>query len=270
MRFAPLLLAICLTGIDSPDGEVASEKQLKLSRIVDTPDLTQRQTRLPVSGSAYCAPASVSNAFVWLSKQGYPRLLDNSLANGDQIELARVLGTPEFMDTDPADGTGPNGLINGVRKYVTRHGYRIARLETQGWRVSNRSAAARSRVRHANLDWAARELQRKAVVLLNVGWYSKDGSTYHRHGGHWVVMVGAKQEPDGYTILIRDSQGRSKVGAHEKVVARQVVNGILEGDQKQLPLSAQGAWELGGELRISSSGQSNTSILDAIVLLELE
>lgn len=267
MKIVLLLIVACFTGVICASDVPGSDRDLRLSKIVDTPDLPQRQSRLPASGGAYCAPVSVSNALVWLSKQGYPRLLDNEAVNGDHIELARVLGSPEFMETNEFTGTGPDGVLNGIRKYVCKQGYSIARLETQGWRM--RSSASKTTIRHASLDWVARELDGKAVIFLNVGWYSRAEPNFVRHGGHWVTLVAVKQNPDGYTLLIRDPGGRSGVNAHERVKATRIEGGVLEGDQKQLPLAADGAWELGGELKIGKQGMANTSVLDAVVLLEL-
>src|SRR5262249_35148137 len=109
-------------------------------------------------GKVFCGPVAVSNSLVWLSQNGFPKMLPpvekkgdpdnvngnggNGSAEGDhkidsqksaQIELIRTLGSPDFMGTEGHDGTSATRLIRGLGKYVADHGYKVDHVEYRGW-----------------------------------------------------------------------------------------------------------------------------------------
>jgi hypothetical protein len=231
-------------------------------RVETTPDFEQTQANLPRNGSAYCAPVSASNGLVWLAKHGYPRLVP-----GDQLSLFKVLGSAYFMNTDDEDGTGTNGVMSGLAKYVMSRGYEVERLAYQGWRpVDQRFERIDG---HANAVQVVNGLQDNSIVLLNVGWYKRQGSWYQRVGGHWVTLVGVVKGENS-CLVIHDPSGRSRRGDHERVTVGLIRSGKLTGSKRGLPVTAMGAWELGGELKTNRSSGANTAVLDGAVLLQLK
>ncbi|MEH6589099.1 MAG: hypothetical protein V7746_02520 [Halioglobus sp.] len=157
----------------------------------DVPDLSQRQSPavLPGGGEALCAPVAVSNSLVWLegnSDQAY------------QLELARKLAGPEFMNTRLDSGTGVFGVLVGVSEYLRETGMAYRRLSYAGWRnVPNSFRYAMQ----PDLDWLLSGLHERSAVWLNLGWYflNEDG-LYQRRGGHWVTLVGYRDA----SLMIND------------------------------------------------------------------
>jgi len=239
-----------------PDGKI-------FERVESTPDLPQFQEALPGRGNQYCAPVSASNGLAWLAKRGYPNLMPNN-----QVDLAKELGSPSFMNTSEIDGTGPKAIISGLMKYVKAQGYATASVKYQGWRSVNRQAARRI-PGHSSPLRIGNGLRDKSIVLLNVGWYKKVGSEYQRLGGHWVTLVGT-EKGDSPILIIHDPAGRSPEGIHERVTATRIRTGSLTGNKRELPTKAAGAWELGGELKFSTKKGADTAILDCAVLLRLK
>src|SRR6202034_2187503 len=117
-----------------------------LDKVSSTPDLTQTDPRgqFAENGTNYCAPVAVSNSFVWLSDHGYPKLLPDSGKNispankqtellNRQIALAKILSSPEFMNTKADEGTYVDNVLLGIKKYVQKQGYAIKQLSYQGF-----------------------------------------------------------------------------------------------------------------------------------------
>lgn len=234
-----------------------------VQRIQDTPDLPQINELLPGRGGQYCAPVSASNALAWLSERGYPKLMP-----GPQIELAKLLGTKELMNTATNDGTGVQDVVNGLTTYVDQCGYTIDELTYQGWRSARKKSLHRL-PGHADVHEIAKRFSPDTVGLLNVGWYKRKGDDFERHGGHWVTLVGFEPgEPA--TLLIHDPASRSPEGENERVTAKLLRSGKLVGNNRELPTSAAGAWELGGELKLNKKKGVDTAILDGVVLLRLK
>ena len=228
------------------------------------PDMPQSQRSLPGNGSQYCAPVAASNGLMFLGRSGYP-----DLAPSSQADLAAKLGTREYMDTSVRNGTSAGDVVAGLERYVVDCGYEVESITYQGWRPVPDEVDRLDG--HADVERLASSLDGRTLVLLNVGWYRRNraGSTFERVGGHWVTMVGA--EPSNPPkLFIHDPSSRSREGQHEAVLVRQITGGELTGNKRGLPTPADRAWELGGELRIKTSGGGNTSVLDGVIVVKLK
>lgn len=234
-------------------------------RIQGTPDLPQINELLPGRGGQYCGPVSASNALAWLSEQGYPKLM-----SGPQVELAKLLGSEEFMNTSVKSGTGSQAIAHGMSTYIKQCGYEIDELLHQGWKNTIKEPVTKL-PGHANVPDIAERFSPTTVALLCVGWYKRAGEDYERQGGHWVTLVGIEPgEPA--ILLIHDPGSRSDEGVTERVTASRIRSGRLTGKSKGkgLPIQAVDAWELGGELKISRKKGAETAVLDGVVLLRLK
>lgn len=263
VRFTFICVLILQLSATNQHLSADSSSNQKLSeRIKSTPDFPQIQKELPGNGSQYCAPVSASNGLACLAKHGYPKLMPK-----DQLTLAKMLGSPTFMNTSEKDGTGATSLIRGLLKYVQSCGY-TGQVTYQGWRSVDRRLA-RIIPGHAHALQIQKGLQGSTLALLNIGWYAKEGTNYRRLGGHWVTLVGGETGKDE-SIIIHDPSGRSPKGQHERVSVTQIRRGTLTGKNKGLPMTAVRAWELGGELKINKRNGANTSVLDGAVLLKIK
>ncbi|QEG37967.1 hypothetical protein [Bythopirellula goksoeyrii] len=261
IRLGVVGLTLCVAAC-----ELIAEERLNTKfdeRVESTPDLPQDQRSLPGNGDQYCAPVSASNGLIWLAEQGYPNLMRTN-----QIDLAKELGSPSFMNTSVNNGTGVKDVGLGLGKYVTVCGYEIQDLAYQSWRSKNKRSI-RKIPGHANPVSITRGLRKDSIVLLNIGWYKQSGNDYERLSGHWVTLAGAGKE-DAPILFVHDPSGRSPEGQHERVSCKRIRTGKLVGSDEYLPLSAKGAWQLGGELKLKTNTGADTAILDGAIMLRIK
>lgn len=179
---------------------------------------------LPNRGRAYCGPAAVSNQIMWLDGNGYGDLLPHDDPGPrEQFELVNLLGSPGYMSTNPAGGTGPSGIMRGIERYCRERGY-TARMEHQGWR-----SQVNTRTRVPGLAWMLEATKGKSNLVLNIGWYTYDAETktYSRTGGHYVAVAGYEQRENGLWLLIHDPARRGGLDVPH-----------IEGRLSQMPADA--------------------------------
>jgi hypothetical protein len=240
------------------------EGQAYRAKASRTPDFlqTDREAGFARSGSQFCAPTAVSNSLMGLAANGYDDLRP---AGGNKAaQIAMIRGLSEAMNTSAAIGTDATQLLNGVEAYVTEAGYTIEELSHEGWRPVPSDYDAGELpdlddIRNAIAD-------ARSAVWLNVGWYTwdEDSGDYLRNGGHWVTVVGY----DGDDLLIHDPSPAAGSGFRtQQISLEELTEGRLTGKQKNLPRSAAGYYEVGGEMAVSPG---KTCILDGAVFLRLE
>jgi hypothetical protein len=235
------------------------------------PDLSQNdpELALPGGGAAYCGPVSVSNWLMWLSSHGYEHLApDAPTPKSRQIALVRTLATLKYMATSPVGGTGPVGLLRGLSRWVAHAGYRVTRLQYQGWRQHPRRFA--TGVAHPELGWLAEALEAKGAAWLHVGWYyrSRYQLGLRRRGGHWLTLVRVTRhggEPP--VISVRDpAPYAGEAPTLEQVTLRELERGTLVDVPAAFP--AKGYYELVSGLRLKRP--DDIPIIDGAVILVLE
>lgn len=250
--------ASILFGILVARGIASGDTILKGSRPgAKFPDFLQYQDDLPGKGIAFCAPAAASNGLAWLAGRGYPRLMPQ-----DQLSLVRKLGSGEYMRTDIWNGTDPDSVMKGLVRYVKDCGYGFRAFDYRGWRRV--SPAFRSLPSFPRKDWLSSSLKGDGVVLLNLGWYRKEGKEYHRVSGHWVTLVAI----EGADILVANPS-RPK-DTLERIRTREIESGRLTGSMTGLPRDATGALECGGRLPLPRGNGVNAAILDCAVMFSLK
>lgn len=257
-----LIAALALTLLAT----AAAAQDAHRSKASSTPDFmqTDREGGFAGSGSQYCAPTAVSNSLMWLAANGYEELRPAGNQKRSQIALIRTLGGGDYMKTSPSAGTDVAQLLNGVEAYVTEAGYGISELSYQGWRPVPGDYLAG---KFPDLDAIRTAIaDDTSAVWLNVGWYSWDEEReeYVRNGGHWVTVVGY----DGDDLLIHDpSPAAGSAKRTQTITLEELSEGRLTGRTPNLPRSAAGYYEVGGEMAVASG---KTCILDGAVFLTLE
>ena len=261
----PLVLFLLFDAV--PSAAEGGRRSTYRAKAADTPDFLQTdpEAGFANAGTQYCAPSAVSNSLMWLAAHGYDDLRPEGRNDkAAQIAMIRELAAREYMNTSPKIGTDVAQLIHGVAGYVEDVGYTIASLTVDGWRPAPEENASSE---YPDLD-AIREAiaDEQSAVWLNVGWYTydEDEGTYTRTGGHWVTVVGFA----GDDLLIHDPS--PSTGAKrwtQRVTLTEITEGELVGNQKNLPRSAEGYYEVGGEMKV---GKGRTCVLDAAVILVLE
>lgn len=276
--FIIILIALNFIICQSPVNNKKNYQQKFTKRINSIPDFLQTDTsaEFPLKGEMFCAPVSVSNSFVWLSKNGFEKLMDCTGENKkNQIEMIKILSSKNYMNTSIKMGTGTPGLMEGIKKYLKDSGYNYKRLQYQGWRSHPKEF--KTGVQIPKLNWIKQGVIGKGGVWANVGWYRYNNfkNEYTRIGGHWVTIVGYGIDETGNInpgiLIIHDSALRAgNQFANEYVVVKQIKSGRLVGDKryKRLPRSAKGYYILTGGMHIHR--KADAAILDGVIVLEME
>ncbi len=244
------------------------------------PDFCQTDPagKFPDKGGDFCAPVSVSNSFLYLSKSGYPKLRPAAATDKDaQIKLIHRLASKDFMDTIEKDGTSPPRLMAGVQRSVGDAGYEIVRLEQQGWKESTKTFPRTAEV--PSLEWMKTGLSApRGAVWLNVGWYAANAETkeFQRKGGHWVTLVGYGKDRSGkddpLTLQIHDPAPRTGMKPLTQWIKLSSLDqGTLQrttGNDEVRRREAKGFYTMQGEMKLKTG--ADTAILDAAVILQLK
>ena len=246
----------------------------------DIPDLCQTDPagKFPDKGGDFCGPVSVSNSLMYLAKSSFPKLQPTAASEREsQFKIIHRLASKEFMDTVEKDGTSPPRLMTGVQKFIEEAGYKVARLEQQGWKESTKQFPRKAEI--PSVEWMKEGLAAKGgAVWLNVGWYKVNAATneYQRLGGHWVTLVGYGRTRNGaddeLMLLIHDPAPRTGMKPLTQRVKLAPLNkGSLQRNVSQGEVrrrDAKGFYEMKGEMKLKSG--ADTAILDAAVVLEVE
>jgi hypothetical protein len=177
-----------------------------------TPDLCQTDEAfrtLPFEGKYSCGPTAVANVLLAMDQRGYGSLVEGDLRSKDtQRTLLEQLSEEGYLHTT-RQGIGPLGAMTGLKRFVQDRGYR-ATLEWKGWR----RAGPFSTGRFVDARWLREGVAGDSGVVLNVGWYRHDDEKdlYSRQGGHYMTLVGYRQEGQRFTYLIHDPASRSGPG----------------------------------------------------------
>lgn len=201
-------------------------------------------------GSEYCAPVAVSNSLIWMT----------GIGSGGQTDLAKLLASSRYMNTNVWKGTRTRDLLNGVHAIAMDlfGGYRS--IEYQGWKKHPMQYSTGTRV--PEFRWITEGIAMDSAVWLNVGWYRYDrqNDIYHRVGGHWVTLVGY----DSTILIIHDPAPRAGESyANEFVHTSMIDRGTLAGELTGLPRPARGYLRLGNGMHIKKV--ADIAIVDGAV-----
>ena len=260
-----------LTSLPLPQADTTISLQLDilpdqfLDRIDSIPDYFQRDGAFggfPLKGALYCGPVSVSNSFVYLSRNGYPDLMSSSgNPKKDQHELTRILGSRQYINTG-TNGSSPADICRGVRAFLNDKGYQDAKIKYYGWR----QVPSQFRIHSLPDLEIAREatFQRKAV-WLNIGWYNynEERNTYTRNGGHWVVLVGYGHDgkkPSSDCLIIHDSETKHRL--NDYIIPKKIAGGKMTGKVTGLPRDASNHYRY----QVSSK---KYGIIDGMIVVEM-
>jgi hypothetical protein len=249
-----------------------------LDRSAQTPDFCQVDPAagLPRDGGSFCGPVSASNAMMYLAHTGYPKLKpDAPDEKAAQIALIHTIASPHFMNTDEYAGTGPTGVMTGIKKYVEAAGYSIDRIEYQG---ADHIKAFKRAGPIPTADFLREGLSvPHSVVLLNIAWkkLDPDKQTYSRIGGHWITLVGFEKIADGKddpsVFLIHDPSPMSGMTFTTEHVTLEPIHGTFlttGSGGTETHASADGYFELKGEIKLKAN--STTAVVNRAVLVVLK
>ena len=267
-------LALIATAAFADGSTPNSVPNTAIDKLGDTPDLMQSLAAagLPDGGVAHCGPVAVSNSLVWLARHGYPRLAPTTkLTAASQGALARVLGEPNYMNTTYQDGTGVDGVLTGLAKYVGEHGYQFKYLGYQGWDPSTSPYDTGLKV--PQLQWIKEGLAGNAAVWLKIGWYKRQDNDWKKFAGHWVTLVGYGVDEHGRAapdvLIVHDPAPRSGERlSNDYVRVSALEPGTLRSISGRRSIPSEGFFRLGGGLRIKDG--ADIGVLDAAVVLRMQ
>lgn len=241
------------------------------------PDIKQTDPRLalPDKGKDYCAPVAVLDAFLYLQKNGYDKILDSSEAGALPVASCQKLAA--LMDTHSGPGTTTEGFLKGLNDYINKcTPYVISTLKYEGWNRHQQQFSTRKQIPH--LEWLKNGIKSNRCEWINIGWYSKDplSGDLRRDAGHWVTLVGYGMgiggESDPNILIVRDPDPVLSNEPRKIFVKLERIKENLQmtGPHYGLPRSSK------GYLRIVSMGNGvsraykRTGIIDGAIVLELQ
>jgi hypothetical protein len=211
---------------DAADPDLSAPDADSDRRALETPAFYQLDPRghFANGGRDYCCPVALSNSLVYLARHGYPDLLPAGTGDEAQIDLINQLASPDYLDTNPDNGTGPGAVLSALQKYISDKGYTCARLEYEGWRSVGRNHQEAVVLSRADLDWIKSGIRNpRGAVWLNVGWYQQTApDQWKRTGGHWVALVGVG--PSGTNDLLIHNSLLRQEGAPSSSPGRNLVH----------------------------------------------
>jgi hypothetical protein len=274
--FILALIPFLLAAAEKPTTEPSTRPAV--DRSAQTPDFCQVDPAagLPRDGGSFCGPVSASNAMMYLAHTGYPKLKpDAPDEKTAQIALIHTISSKDFMNTDEHAGTGPTGVMIGIKKYVEAAGYSIDRIEYQG---ADHIKAFKQAGPIPTAEFLRQGLSvPHSVVLLNLAWkkLDVDKQTYSRIGGHWITLVGFGKTADGKddpnVFLIHDPSPMSGMTFTTEHVTLEPVHGTFvftSSAGKDTSTSAEGYLEFKGDIKLKPT--ATAAVLNRAVLVVLK
>ncbi|MFH1931717.1 MAG: C39 family peptidase [Pseudomonadota bacterium] len=232
-------------------------------KIQDMPDFCQGDTRygrLPKFGATHCGPVAVSNALIWLNRNGFPNLAGNSYPVAkSQFDLILEISSSKHMKTDNKKGTQPKNIVAGLEKFIKDKGYGV-KIKTMGWRSKAKRIGEKP-----DIKWMLNSVKSNSNLILNIGWYvfGQNENIYQRTGGHYVTVVGF--DTDGtypifyvYDPAKRDGLNKETRRCSLKNLRSDTVLRLQSGSM----ISASGFYELHG-LKIKKN--NDLAIIDGAI-----
>jgi hypothetical protein len=246
-------------------------------RIETTPDMLQIDPRLPDAGAYYCGPVALSNGFMWLASNGFPKLSPTGKDDAQAAMTIQLAGS-SYLKTHQNKGTSSPRLMLGALKYLNRQGY-DGQVTFEGWRTIDRPfrrqlglADETPRVTPDLSKFKDLVAAKDNAIVLDIGWYRReDGSDkYTRLGGHWVTLVGyAPATADsGPTLIVHNPDpAAGRETSHDRIEWVELTAGALLGDFQGLPTPAKGFGRLEG---ITRPKGTDVAILDGVVIVQVK
>ena len=272
MRLSPakVLRAMLLTGtllfllIPSLRTEVFA--QTAGSKAELTPTFWQRDpdANFEDEGRMHCAPTSVSDGLIYLSKAFGLKDLVPGTGRKEQIKLIQELA--DEFGTDPSiGGTNPDKILTGLQSYVEGKGYELNRLEMKSWRgvkADNKSFKIGTKPDMTSMRAAVSA--KDTVTIFNFGWYYETDDGYERKGGHWVAVVGGA----GNEFIVHNPILQPDVQTEKKSVVLKMLDEDFIVPKDSGEANMKGFYEGNGPGL--PHGKSVTAILDAVIVFSLK
>jgi hypothetical protein len=231
-------------------------------KIDETPDLVQTcaAANFYKDGGLYCGPVAVSDSLVWLIKK---ELLSYPYSNTeDQYSLVKMLATDKYLKTNKHEGTGVYSLTTGLQIFLNDYGVTNSTIKHSGWRACKDEYQDQQDV---TLEWIESHIKGTRVEWLNIGWYRREGKVLRRVGGHWLTVVGYRNNTC-YALDPSPRNGKKKV-VHKLSISPAVTRD-LNGNFKGLPATSEGMLEIKRGFKLKSI--ADICLIDSAVSLQIE
>lgn len=218
-------------------------------------------------GENYCAPTAVSDALIYLALgRGLKDLVPGTDHDG-QVDLVKQLA--DQMGTDPAQGTPPSYIMDGIAGYADAHKYTVKRLEVATWRsLSNANNAYKTGDKPDLAAVRAAVQDPDTVVLFGVGWYKTGDGGYTRDNGHWVDVVGVGDGDRAFQLRNPAIEAADETKDTD-VTLSPVESGFQRLDSDGNAVDMTGYYALKGP-GLPYGKSISAAVLDATIIFQLE
>lgn len=174
------------------------------SRLETTPSISQEVVSAMIRSvdkdQLQSAPCAAANGLIWLSEQGFPKLLGDL----DEEALARKLAGGNYMKSLRPGGPATYGVFNGLLAYLEESPYEVESIAYQDirdfdvTRIAIDSAQApklQTQAAHAELRFAKEGLVGNSLVLVGWAVYEPQPGdslrqSYRKVADYWGTAVG--------------------------------------------------------------------------------
>lgn len=230
-------------------------------KITKFPDL--KQYAIKGCEEYYCGPVSLANGIAYLRQDGYPNLL-RTKSNMETIDMLAI-----YLKTNRR-GTTTNNLCLGIKNAIKDSGYNYKSIEYKGNRAVNREFSKGDLA--PDLEWIKSSVEKKGIVLLNIGIYNQKDGVYQRKWGHWVTVVGhgydgKNRNPNA--LIIQDPYKKAKENSY--FTLEKMNEGILipsdKDDERTLNQNAQDYYKITS--KIPYLQKDEISVVNGVIALEM-
>ncbi len=233
-------------------------------KVSQMPDFDQLRTigmgkpGFPNDGNMYCAPTATANAAAYVNYHGYPDILPvlgqtwgEWLTYGNPQYIVSNIGIDllaSAMGTHPVNGTGGAGFLDGASAYFNSDWFTVQTV----WSSPSTPITA------ITLFTAGAQGPHPSLILPTVGWYTQNGDTLTRNGGHVLTLTEVGGTTSGDYLTWRDpantggdsmfSQSEFKSQYYTLTNSSKKVNGV---SRTMARVNGYGSGWLDGYMRIT-------------------
>ncbi len=155
----------------------------------------------PKIKSSCCAPIATANIIRYLAEHNCSRLIPLSYRLNENYLLSKLIeALAKAMDTTKS-GTVPDGLTDGLEKYVKDRGYKI-KIKWAGWPYDGKYKDEKA----PYPEWIMQRVlgSNNSILWLGIYEYNSAKDHYKRKSGHAVTAAGFIR--DWSELLVHDSR----------------------------------------------------------------
>ncbi len=176
MKLRALCCCLFLAGTLPSQGQSWPDKNSATPSLVQT-DFGPNGALLPFDGADYCGPTTAAMVLGYLNTAGFTQLIGPSPGDAEYLNLVRVLAG--LGGASDSGGSFATSILAAMGTYMDAKGIGAANRTIPDGSGGYRTTIGD--IQSANVD--------QQILFGVLGWYSFNGTTYNRGGGHFFAIT---------------------------------------------------------------------------------